>query len=126
MDAVFIQDQWKATPRLTVNVGFRYDLRLWPIYGAGKDLYTGNANPITGQYTLTALPPNCSATVGAPCLPNGIYAGVPAPAIRFAIPRSDTGRAASAARDRGGLESRDSQNNFRDWSGQAGSGVPDQ
>ena len=78
MDAAFIQDQWKATSRLTVNVGLRYDLRLWPIYGQGVDLYTGNANPTTGQYTLTALPPNCSATVGAPCLPNGIYAGVPA------------------------------------------------
>jgi hypothetical protein len=77
MDAAFIQDQWKATPRLTVNVGLRYDLRLWPIYGAGKDLYTGDANPTTGQYILTALPPNCSANVGAPCLPNGTYAGVP-------------------------------------------------
>ena len=77
MDAAFIQDQWKATPRLTVNVGLRYDLRLWPIYGAGKDLYTGNANAVTGQYILTAIPPNCSASVGAPCLPNGTFAGVP-------------------------------------------------
>ena len=73
-DAVFVQDQWKATPRLTVNIGFRNDFLIQPIYGAGKDLYTGNANPITGVYTLTALPPNCSATVGAPCMPNGIYA----------------------------------------------------
>jgi hypothetical protein len=78
MDAVFIQDQWKASPRLTVNLGFRYDLRLWPIYGAGKDLYTGDADAVTGQYYLTALPPNCSATVGAPCLPNGTYVGTPA------------------------------------------------
>jgi hypothetical protein len=78
MDAAYIQDQWKATNRLTVNIGLRYDLRLWPIYGQGVDLYTGDANPTTGQYTLTALPPNCSATVGAPCLPNGMYAGVPA------------------------------------------------
>jgi len=78
MDAFFVQDQWKATSRLTVNVGFRYDLRLWPIYGAGKDLYTGDADAVTGQYYLTALPPNCSATVGAPCLPNGIYVGTPA------------------------------------------------
>jgi hypothetical protein len=78
MDAAFIQDQWKASNRLTVNIGFRYDLRLWPIYGAGKDLYTGDANPTTGQYILTALPPNCSATVGAPCLPNGTYVGTPA------------------------------------------------
>jgi hypothetical protein len=78
MDAAFIQDQWKATPRLTVNAGLRYDLRLWPIYGAGKDLYTGDANAVTGQYILTALPPNCSGTVGAPCLPNGTFVGSPA------------------------------------------------
>jgi len=78
MDAAFIQDQWKATSRLTVNIGLRYDLRLWPIYGAGKDLYTGDANAVTGQYILTALPPNCSASVGAPCLPNGSYVGKPA------------------------------------------------
>jgi hypothetical protein len=75
MDSFYIQDQWKATSRLTLNVGFRYDLRLWPIYGAGKDLYTGDANAATGEYILTAVPPNCSATVGAPCLPNGIYVG---------------------------------------------------
>jgi hypothetical protein len=78
MDAAFIQDQWKATSRLTVNIGLRYDLRLWPIYGQGKDLYTGDANAVTGQYILTALPPNCSASVGAPCLPNGTYVGKPA------------------------------------------------
>ncbi len=83
MAAGFVQDQWKATSRLTVNIGLRYDLRLWPIYGAGKDLYTGDANPVTGQYILTAVPPNCSATVGAPCLPNGIFAGTPASGDTF-------------------------------------------
>jgi hypothetical protein len=75
MNAAFVQDQWKVTNRLTVNLGLRYDLRLWPIYGAGKDLYTGDADAVTGQYILTAAPPNCSATIGAPCLPNGIYVG---------------------------------------------------
>jgi len=38
---------------------------------SGKDLYTGDANPMTGQYILNALPPPCSATVGNPCIPNG-------------------------------------------------------
>jgi hypothetical protein len=73
-DAFFVQDQWKATSRLTVNLGFRNDIEIQPIYGSGKDLYTGDANPMTGTYILTAIPPNCSATAGAPCMPNGIYA----------------------------------------------------
>ena len=72
-NAVFVQDQWKATSRLTINLGFRDDMKIEPIYGTGKDLYTGDADAVTGQYILTAVPPNCSATVGAPCLPNGIY-----------------------------------------------------
>ena len=44
-----------------------------PIYGTGKggNYYTGKANPVTGQYQLNALPPDCSATQGAPCIPNG-------------------------------------------------------
>ena len=42
--------------------------------------YTGNANPITGQYELNALPPNCSATQGAPCIPTGIYTASSTPA----------------------------------------------
>ncbi len=73
-DAFFVQDEWKATSRLTVNLGFRNDMVFQPIYGSGTDLYTGDANAVTGVYILTALPPNCSASVGAPCLPNGPYA----------------------------------------------------
>ncbi len=72
-NALFIQDQWKVTDRLTVNLGFRNDMKIEPIYGSGKDLYTGDANAVTGQYILTAVPPNCSATVGAPCIPNGTF-----------------------------------------------------
>jgi hypothetical protein len=82
IDGVFIQDQWKATPRLTVNLGFRNDFVLTPIYGSGngRNFYTGNANPITGMYELNALPPNCSATQGAPCIPTGIYTASSTPA----------------------------------------------
>ena len=75
IDGIYIEDQFKATPKLTINLGFRNDMIWTPIYGTGKggNYYTGNANPVTGKYELNALPPVCSATQGAPCIPNGIY-----------------------------------------------------
>ena len=77
INGVYIQDQFKATSRLTINLGFRDDMVFTPIYGTmkggGGNYYTGNANPVTGKYQLNALPPNCSATQGAPCIPDGIY-----------------------------------------------------
>jgi Carboxypeptidase regulatory-like domain len=84
IDGFYIQDQIKATSHLTVNVGYRQDLVWTPIYGTHEggagNYYTGNANPITGQYELNALPPDCSATLGAPCIPTGIYTASKTPA----------------------------------------------
>jgi hypothetical protein len=84
IDGVYIQDQWKLTPHLTLNLGFRNDFVLVPIYGTMKggagDFYTGNANPLTGEYELNALPPTCSATQGAPCIPAGSYTASSTPA----------------------------------------------
>jgi hypothetical protein len=82
IDGIFIQDQIKATNHLTVNIGFRNDFVWTPIYGTGNagNFYTGEANPITGQYILNALPPNCSATQGAPCIPTGVYTASNTPA----------------------------------------------
>lgn len=82
INGFYIQDQFKATPRLTVNIGFRNDMVLTPIYGTGTgaNYYTGEANPVTGQYILNALPPACSATQGAPCIPTGIYTASSTPA----------------------------------------------
>ncbi len=81
-DAFYVQDQIKATSRLTVNVGIRNDMVWTPIYGTGKggNYYTGEANPVTGQYILNALPPNCSLTQGAPCIPTGVYTASKTPA----------------------------------------------
>ena len=97
IDGLYVQDQIKATSHLTVNVGFRKDLVWTPIYGTHEggagNFYTGNANPITGQYELNALPPDCSATQGAPCIPTGIYtaskhacSGRPSPACLSSTP----------------------------------------
>jgi hypothetical protein len=82
INGVYIQDQFKATSRLTINLGFRNDMVLTPIYGSGRggNYYTGNANPITGKYELNALPPNCSATQGAPCIPTGNFTASSTPA----------------------------------------------
>ena len=97
INGIYIQDQFKATSRLTLNLGFRNDMIYTPIYGTGNagNYYTGNANPVTGQYILNALPPNCSATQGAPCIPTGIYTasstpapgGLPAHAVVSSTPR---------------------------------------
>ncbi len=82
IDGMYIQDQFKATSKLTINLGFRNDMVFTPIYGTGNggNFYTGNANPITGQYELNALPPACSATQGAPCIPAGQYTASSTPA----------------------------------------------
>lgn len=82
INAFYVQDQIKATSRLTLNVGFRNDLVYTPIYGSGNgaNYYTGNADPVTGQYILNALPPDCSATQGAPCIPTGSYTASSTPA----------------------------------------------
>jgi hypothetical protein len=81
-EGIYIQDQWKATSRLAVNVGYRHDIVLTPIYGSGNggNFYTGNANPLTGQYELNALPPDCSATQFQPCIPVGTYTSSSTPA----------------------------------------------
>ncbi len=83
INGIFVQDQFKATSRLTINLGFRNDMVYTPIYGTGNggNYYTGNANPVTGQYILNALPPNCSATQGAPCMPIGSFTASGTPSV---------------------------------------------
>ena len=83
VNGIYVQDQFKATSRLTLNIGFRNDMVFMPIFGSGEtgnNHFTGNADPITGQYILNALPPDCSATQGAPCIPTGMYTASSTPA----------------------------------------------
>ena len=76
VDGVYIQDQWKPTEKLTVNLGFRYDLTIIPIYGsldARSDYsqYDGVMDLQHGTYILQAVPPACGNGVVAPCIPGG-------------------------------------------------------
>ena len=54
MAGVFFQDTWKATRKLTVNYGLRYDYATWP-YSASNALL--NLNPATGQTITPANSP---------------------------------------------------------------------
>ena len=68
---VYFQDSWKATPKLTVNLGLRFDYAWVPQYGTVEDgnIFTGNANTDTGQYAVLKVPGSCAEIGGAPCIP---------------------------------------------------------
>ena len=70
----YVQDQYKMTPRVSLNIGVRYDLSKWPVYGSLSDGtgYVGNMDLSNGTYIVSAVPPPCSASRGAPCMPNGV------------------------------------------------------
>lgn len=71
IDGWYAQDQWKVTDRLTLNLGIRWDVTLWPIYGTPgtPDQYVGDLNLNNGTYILAAVPKPCGPTVGFPCIP---------------------------------------------------------
>ncbi|HTS69963.1 MAG TPA: hypothetical protein VMO17_13360, partial [Terriglobia bacterium] len=75
VDGFYFQDSWKATDKLTVNIGLRYDLTLWPIYGslADKNQWVGDMDLDHGVYILARNAPACdpASGVGAPCIPGG-------------------------------------------------------
>jgi hypothetical protein len=76
---LFVQDQWKVTPKLTVNFGLRWDRKWKPEFG-NPDLngQTGGADSSgmfdfnDGTYHLAYLPQPCSATKTTVCIPGGV------------------------------------------------------
>jgi hypothetical protein len=74
--SAFVQDSWRATDKLTLNFGLRYDLTFIPPYGRGVaqpgqqgGIETGDYDFSNGTYILQKAPPACSDRGYAPCLP---------------------------------------------------------
>jgi hypothetical protein len=73
--SLFIQDSWKATPKLAFNFGLRYDRTFIPPYGTNATIgqqggiETGDYDFSNGTYVLQKLPPPCSVRGFAPCIP---------------------------------------------------------
>ncbi len=69
--AAYIQDSWKATPRLTINAGLRWDGQSSPRILKGS---AAMLDPNTGDWIISGgkLPPACNPGAGifAPCLPS--------------------------------------------------------
>jgi len=69
----YIQDQWRARDNLTLNFGLRYDLTLLPIISnALLGPYYDIFDYYTGTDIIESLPPPCSPTQFAPCIPGGV------------------------------------------------------
>src|ERR1700682_5773055 len=69
---VYFMDKWKVTDRFTLNLGLRYDIQLYPMYGNPKDGTSaiGEIDFNNGTYILQRPVASCSQTGNAaPCIP---------------------------------------------------------
>ena len=71
----YFQDSWKFTPKLTVNMGLRYDRTFIPPYGRpdtvgiNGGIEAGSINFNDGTYVIQQQTPSCAARGHAPCIP---------------------------------------------------------
>lgn len=77
ISSFYFQDQWKLTPKLTLNWGVRYDLLVQAMLqdSPTKSNYTGayDLRPGHGEYILTktaSTAPLCSNSPQSPCFPS--------------------------------------------------------
>jgi hypothetical protein len=77
INGVYVSDQWKATPKLTINLGLRYDLEYRPVLestSSGSQI-TGSYDLRSGTYILTSAAKglgSCATLLSAPCIPGGV------------------------------------------------------
>ena len=71
VDSAYFADSWRATNKLTINLGLRYDVTLMPIYGDARtgNEFVGDLNFNNGTYILAHLPPMCAQPPGTPVPP---------------------------------------------------------
>lgn len=77
VNGVYAQDQWKITPKLTMNVGLRYDWDIMPALAPNvtQSNITGALNLRNGTYILTKATEglgSCAELNAAPCIPGGV------------------------------------------------------
>jgi outer membrane receptor protein involved in Fe transport len=74
VDGFYFMDQWKATSKLSLNLGLRYDVTYVPRYGdaKSKNNFIGDTDFNTGTYILVRNAPSCTTTNAAPCIPGGV------------------------------------------------------
>ncbi len=77
VNGVYAGDQWKITPKLTMNIGVRYDWDIMPKLAANptQSNITGALNLRNGTYILskdTEGLGSCATLLEAPCIPGGV------------------------------------------------------
>ena len=74
-EGFYFQDQWRPNQRLTLNLGVRYDLPIFGIYGAGPNdpnAHVGDLDLSNGTYIVEYQTASCASTNNIPpCIPGG-------------------------------------------------------